>query len=505
MPLDNVNRRLSAQDASFLYGERPEAPLHIGSIAVFEGAVPYDGVVENIASKLHLIPRYQQRVVPAPFGISHPTWEWDPEFDLRRHVMRVTIEPPGTDAQLMALSAKLFAGMLDRNKPLWEIYMVEGLEGQRSAMVSKVHHCLVDGVSGIELLMIILDVSPNPAPPPPPQAVEPRPPIPPAPTRFIDAIFDNIAADLDRFLDFQKSAVESIATGESRTRAAMRSLEAAQPYLTTPVARAPFNKPLTSERSLACSEFSFAEIRAIRAACGGTVNDVVLTVLAGALGRYLELHGEPTEGRTARILAPVNVRREDERGALGNRVSMLLIETPVGEHDPVARLKAITELTETLKRQNVASGTEIIGEILSGTPPIIQSLAGVLPQPRNNLANMVCTNVPGPMIALYSVGHRLLAHYPLVPLGWEMGVGCGVTSYDQKLYFGLMADPHAAPDVARLKEFLDQAFVELRSAAGVTRSDLPQMGAVTPQTTGGTRRRRSAAPVAGQRMAADAS
>jgi WS/DGAT/MGAT family acyltransferase len=505
MPLDNSNRRLSAQDASFLYGERPESPLHIGSIAVFEGAVPYEGVVENIASKLHLIPRYQQRVVPAPFSISHPTWEWDPEFDLRRHVMRVKIDPPGNDAQLMALSAKLFAGMLDRDKPLWEIYMVEGLEGGRSAMVSKVHHCLVDGVSGIELLMIILDVSPNPAPPPPPQDVEPRPPIPPVSTRFIDAIFDNIAIDLDRFLDFQKSAVDAVATGDSRTRTAMRSLEAAQPYFATPVARAPFNKPLTGERSLACSEFSFAEIRAIRAACGGTVNDVVLTVLAGALGRYLELHGEPTAGRAARILAPVNVRREDERGALGNRVSMLLIETPVGEHDPVGRLKAITERTETLKRQNVASGTEIIGELLSGTPPIIQSLAGILPQPRNNLANMVCTNVPGPMIPLYSVGHRLLAHYPLVPLGWEMGVGCGVTSYDQKLYFGLMADPNAAPDVARLKEFLDQAFVELRSAAGVTRSDLPQMGATAPQTAGGTRRRRSAPPVAGQRMAADAS
>jgi WS/DGAT/MGAT family acyltransferase len=234
------------------------------------------------------------------------------------------------------------------------------------------------------------------------------------------------------------------------------------------------------------------------------VNDVCLTVLAGALGRYLELHGEKTADRSMRILAPVNVRREDERGALGNRVSMLLIEMPVGVHDPVERLKTITERTETLKRQNVAAGTEIIGEFLSGLPPILQSLAGLLPPPRNNLANMVCTNIPGPMIPLYSVGHRLLAHYPLMPIGWEMGVGCGITSYNQKIYFGLIADPNAAPDVARLKEFLDQAYVELRSAAGVARSDLPQLGESVPQSSA-PRRRRSPASAAGQAMAADAS
>jgi WS/DGAT/MGAT family acyltransferase len=499
-----MTRRLSAQDASFLYGERPEAPLHIGSIAVFEGEVPYERVVENISSKLHLIPRYQQRVVPAPFNIGHPTWEWDPDFDIGQHVKRVRINPPGTDAQLQALAAKLFEGMLDRNKPLWEIYMVEGLEGSRSAMVSKVHHCLVDGVSGIELLMIVLDVSPNPLPPLPAPEREAVPPIPPAPTRLVDAIFDNVRTELDRISDYSKSAVDAVVTGDSRARTAMRAVEAAQPYFSTPVARAPFNKPLARERIVACSEFSFAEIRGIRQACGGTVNDVVLTVLAGALGRYLELHGEKTADRSMRILAPVNVRREDERGTLGNRVSMLLIEVPVGVHDSVERLKLITERTETLKRQNVAAGADIIGEFFSGIPPMLQSLAGILPPPRNNLANLVCTNIPGPMIPLYNVGHRLLAHYPLMPIAWEMGVGCGVTSYNQKVYFGLIADPNAAPDVARLKEFLDQAFVELRSGAGVARTELPSMGEDAPPTTG-SRKRRSPAPAAGQALAADAS
>lgn len=503
MPQDNLSKRLSTQDASFLYSERPEAPLHIGSIAVFEGAVSYDRAFQNIASKLHLIPRYQQCAVPAPFNIAHPTWEWDPNFDLKRHFMSVKIDPPGTDAQLLELAAKLFEGMLDRNKPLWEMYLVEGLAGPRTALVSKVHHCLVDGVSGIELLMIVLDVSPHPPVPVPPSEPIERTPARGPVNRFFDAIFDNAAEQIDRWADSRASAVDAIATGDTRARTLMRGLETTLPYFTVPVTRAPFNKPLTGERKVACSEFSFAEIRAIRGECGGTVNDVVLAVLGGALGRYLEMHGQTTEGRTIRILTPVNVRREDEQGALGNRVSMLLVEVPVGGRDPVERLKLVTEKTERLKRQNVASGIELLGRMLNSPPPMLQALAGALPPPPNTLANMICTNVPGPMIPLYTVGHRMIAHYPLVPIAWEMGIGCGVTSYDQKLYFGLMADPQAAADVGRLKEFLDQAVVELRSAAGVSKSDLPEVGVAEEEV--GARRRRSTAPARTQAMAADAS
>src|SRR2546426_11315882 len=179
-------------------------------------------------SKPHLFPPSPQRAVPASSTIAPPTWEGAPVFDLHRHVRRVKLDRPGTDVQLMETSAKLFEGMLDRNKPLWEMYQVEGLEGNRTALVSKVHHCLVDGVSGIELLMIVLDVSSNPAPPPP-VVIDARPPIPAAPTRFIDAIFDNMTERLDRLSDLQKSTVDSMLTGESRTRTALRSLEATQP------------------------------------------------------------------------------------------------------------------------------------------------------------------------------------------------------------------------------------------------------------------------------------
>jgi WS/DGAT/MGAT family acyltransferase len=268
------------------------------------------------------------------------------------------------------------------------------------------------------------------------------------------------------------------------------------------VDRAPFNKPLKGKKKLAVSEFSFAEVRAIRANAGGTVNDVCLTVLGGALGRYFEMHGQKTTGRMARILTPVNIRREDERAALGNRVSMLLVEVPVGSGDPLERLAAINARTDRLKRSNVAEGVELFGDLVNNTPPAMQAFLGSLPPPPNTLANMVCTNVPGPMIPLYCVGHRMLAHYPLIPLGWEMGLSCGVTSYDQKLYFGLMADEDCAPDVERMKEFLDQAFVELRSAAGVTREEAPVRVGQAAVAVNARRRRASAA--ASQALAADA-
>jgi WS/DGAT/MGAT family acyltransferase len=501
MSQGNLGRRLSAQDASFLYQERDEAPLHIGSIAVLEGDVSYEKLVEHISAKLHLIPRYTQRAVPAPFNIGHPTWEWDPDFDIRNHIIEVRIDEPGTDAQLLDLSAKLFAPMLARDKPLWEMYLIHGLEGDRSAVAFKVHHCLVDGVSGIEILMMVFDVSPNPLPPPPPTEEVERGPIPSAASRFFDAIWDNWADAIDRWAEQQQQFVDALAEGAGRSRRIARAIETTAPFLQRPMDRAPFNKPLKGNRRLAVSEFSFAEIRAIRGATCGTVNDVCLTILGSALGRYLEMHGQKTEGRNARIFTPVNVRREEERGALGNRVSGLLVEVPVGSMDPVERLREVNARTEKLKKQNVAEGVQLMGDWINSVPPALQALSGMLPAPTNTIVNMICTNVPGPMIPLYCVGHRMIAHYPMVPLGFEMGVGCGVTSYDQRIFFGLMADEDCAPDVDRMKEFLDQAFVELRSAAGIGRSDIPQMGSQPLPAT--VRRRRPAATTA-EALAADA-
>ncbi len=490
------SQRLSAQDSTFLYMEQKETPLHIGSIGVFEGQISFDRFVENIRSKLHLIPRYQQITMPAPFNLGHPTWEWDQEFDLDRHIYQVTLEG-ATDDELYEKAAELFAPMLERDKPLWEIYVVNGLAGDRSALVSKVHHCLVDGVSGIELLMIVLDVSADPAPPPPAPEIEKKPPESSF-MRVVDALLDNVSADIDR-LAAQSTMNVDIAGGKTQVRSISRALETVLPYVQVPMARAPFNKPLKGGRVLGFSEFSFQEIRQIRQSAGGTVNDVVLTVLGGALGRYFEMHGQTTEGRTARVLTPVNVRKDEEKTSLGNRISMLLVEVPVGVSDPIERLQAINARTQALKNQNIADGIETLSGALGGAPPIMQAALGMLPTPPNTLAHMVCTNVPGPMIPLFCDGRRLLEHFPLVPIAWEMGVGLGVTSYNQKLYFGYMGDAGVGSDVQRLKEFTDQAYVELRSAAGVEKSDLPQLGVATEHETA-----HRAAGASQQALAADA-
>lgn len=497
MAQGDLSRRLSAQDAAFVYNESEAEPMNIGSVAVFEGEIPYEALVSNIQSKIHLIPRYRQLLTFAPLNLNHPTWEFDPNFAVRNHIIPVRLDAPGTADQLRDVAAKLFQGMLDRDKPLWEIYLVHGLEGGRSAMVSKVHHCLVDGVSGIELLMVVMDVSADPPPPAPAPEQPPVMPVPDPLTRLADALFDRLADSLRTTAGFQKSLLDTI-DNPAGLRSLGRALETALPYLAVPALRAPFNQRISVERTLAWSHYDFAEFRSIRQKAGGTVNDVVLAMLGGALARYYEAHGVKTDGQVARVGTPVNVRRSDQRGSLGNRVSMLLIEVPLGIRAPLERLAAIREQTERLKRQNVADGVELMSDSIGSVPPLMQSLMGALPKPPNTLINMVCTNVPGPMIPLYSIGQRLEAHYPLVPIAWEMGVGCAVTSYNQKLYFGLMADAKAAPDVDRLGSFLTEAYVELRAAAGVTPAEEPAMREKPAE------RRQRPAAAAGQALAADA-
>ena len=476
-----LSRRFGSQDAAFLYFDTDTAPMNVGAVAVFEGEIPFDEFVASVASRLHLVPRYRQRPVPPPFHVGRPTWEYDPHFDIARHIRRLRIEPPGTERQLADLAARLYAGRLDRGKPLWEVYMVEGLEGDRTAMIAKTHHCLVDGVSGIELLMVTLDVSPDPPPTsPPPEPYDP-PAIPDRPTLFLDAVWDNVTEGSQRWANLQKALVDVTMGGDaSGVLNVAYALGVATPYFAVPAQPAPFNGPFSGERKLACTDFSFQEVRDIRKACGGTVNDVVLAMLGGALGRYLEMHGERTQGKAMRVLTPVNVRREDERGALGNHIAMLLVEVPVDMSDPVQRLHTIAERTGQLKRAHVADGIESVAGVLLSMPAPLGAMLGVVGPPPNTVANIVCTNVPGPMIPLYTVGHRMLAGYPMPPPLWSMGINCGVMSYNGKLYFGLMADAQAAPDVERLRDFLDQSFVELRFAAGIDRPEATGAGLAEP-------------------------
>ncbi|MFQ5473194.1 MAG: wax ester/triacylglycerol synthase family O-acyltransferase [Dehalococcoidia bacterium] len=462
-----LNRRLGLEDTAFLFLESDESPSNVGSVAIFEGNMSFDRFLENVSSKMHLVPRYRQRVVGAPFNAARPTWEDDPDFDIRRHIRRLRLDAPGTLDDLMNLAARIHEGKMDRSKPLWEIYIVEGLEGDRTGMINKVHHCLVDGIAGIELLMITLDFSPEPAPAPPPERDYSPAPIPSWRTLLRDAIFDQTSEVIDRWADFQQSLVDLVSGEGSRWKAIRSAVGLAIPYFSVPAEPMPLNGKLSGKRKLATTAISFKEVREIRKAVGGTVNDVVLTALAGALSRYIESHGESTAGRSVRVVTPVNVRSDGEAGLLGNNISMLIVETPVGIDDPIERLAEISQRTTRLKESRAAEGVRAISDaLLSAPPPVIAALgrAGV---GINNLGNLVCTNVPGPMIPLYAVGHRMLAHYPIAPIVFDMGANVAVMSYDGMLYFGLVADRNAADDVHVLRDFLDEAYAELRDAAGV--------------------------------------
>lgn len=465
---NNLTRRLSAQDAGFLYLERSNAPLHIGSLGIYEGELSYERFVQHLDARLPSIPRYRQRVAFVPFQLFHPTWEDDPDFEIRNHVHHVTLQSGGGEQQLAELAAELFARPLDRDRPLWEMFIINGLENGRSALLAKVHHCLVDGVSGIELLMATLDISPDPSPMPEPPPWDPGP-LPDPNERLADAFWDQLSLQREALQEFVENLIDPWSRLQ-QTREVLDALDLTSTWSNQPSPETPFTVELGTERRLAFSDISFVEIREIRASLGGTVNDVVLAVLAGALRRYLILHDYDVEGLEFRVAIPVNVRVDEEQAELGNRISCMLAALPVGEPDPVKQLNIIRERLDQLKQANQAGGLAQLSRMAAYAPASIQALAGLAP-PDNTMINLICTNVPGPMIPLYCVGRPMLAHYPLVPLSLNLGLSVGVTSYNHRLYFGLIADPNAVPDVENLKRCLDESFFELRSAAGVAPSE----------------------------------
>ncbi|MDE3096769.1 MAG: wax ester/triacylglycerol synthase family O-acyltransferase [Chloroflexota bacterium] len=469
---------MSAEDAWFLYFEKPEAPLHIGSVAIFEGDIPFERLRESVDARMHLIPRYRQRAVAPPFHAAHPTWEDDPRFSIDRHVRAFDLPAPGSDQQLLDLAGELFAEMLPRDRPLWDIAVIRGLAGGRTAYLSRVHHCLVDGVSGIDLLLAVLDLTPNPAPPSPPaEPWQPREISGPM-EAWTDALLDRWEAGLRAWSDWQETLLDGRAQFRRMTELS-HALEVAMPLALRQPRPAPWNKPVGGSRRIAWTEVSFTDVRGIRSALGGTVNDVMLTLLGGALGRYLEAHGVRTEGATLRLQIPVNVRREDQKGALGNRVSMMLPEIPVGIADPVQRLAAVREETGRLKEQRQADAFESLITLAENIPAAYHALAGMGGVPRGAL-NLVCTNVPGPLIPLYSVGHRMLAHYPLVPLAGDLGIGVGITSFDKGLYVTIISDPEILADVDVIARLYAEEFERLRAVAGVVASDLSDIGVARP-------------------------
>jgi diacylglycerol O-acyltransferase len=462
-----LSTRLSSLDATFLYFEKKEAPMHIGSVSIFEGEIPFKKFVENLNARLPLLPRYQQKVTPDPFNLSHPTWEFDTDFDIKNHVFRIKLASPGSEAELVKLAGRVFTQLMDRSKPLWDLYLVYGLDCNRTAMIARVHHCMVDGISGVNLLKIILDMSPDAKPAP---VLEPAPP-PPRPDitrRFFDSLLGGMQEGMNRFMEFQNGLMnlaQSVAIEPAR--GAMPGLSQLLVALAAPASLLPFNRACSGERKLVWSRFSLAETRAIRAALKGTVNDVVLTVLAGAVARYAELHGQQIAGRNLRVMVPVSLRREEQIGTLGNLVSLLPLEIPLDLSDPLARFQHINSKTLAMKSARAAESFNMLAALIGILPASVQAVVGAMATFPLPPVNMVATNVPGPQVPLYAMGKRMIDYYPYVPVGYAVGCGCAIMSYDQQLYFGLTADAQAMPDVESLKTFLEESFFELRKAAGV--------------------------------------
>lgn len=462
--------RLSWGDTVFLHLEREGMPLNVASICVFEGEVSFDRCVQFIESKLPLLPRYFKRVVPAPFGLGLPSWEYDPEFDLSRHVSEVTLKH-GTDVELRALAAKLFGQLMDRRHPLWDLTMVRGLKGNRTGMIFRLHHCLADGIAGVGILNALLDASPEASLlPPKTQKVKfhiPRPkdPLTSLTSEFVDSYSDFIKRILSAMTDLLSMAERVAANGGPAARGEFASL---LPEITAFTERLRFNVIYRGPQKFACTEIPLADVKAIRLKCHTSVNDVILALVTATIRRYCELHGDPVKGKLLRIMVPVNLRGNTSVSELGNRISLVPVTIPLDIRKPRRLLAAVNKRTEFLKRMHAAELVSLAGGLIGMFPTSLQGMAGPLAsQLPITPFNLVCTNVPGPQMPLYLLGHKMLHCYPYVPVGGEMAVNCAILSYNGTAYFGFSGDVHAAPDLRKLEKLLQESFAELRQAVGI--------------------------------------
>ena len=462
MTTPTLRRRMTSMDASFLYFEKPTLPLHIGSTSVLDGPISKETMVGHMESRMHRIPRYRELAVFDAFNVGHPRWEDDPNFDVKRHIDEITLPKGASHADLMAAISTVHSQMLPRDRPLWKIVMIHGLPGGATGMCMLVHHCMVDGVSGIELLTTVTDLEKDVEP----EAPQPYTPSPASSTmeRARDAWRDTVESAMAQSADAVRWAMDP----EQQMRdmqAVTGALISAAPALMQPAPATPFNRPVSGSRSYAVVALSFGEIRGVRGALGGTINDVVLSALSGGMGVYLREQGIATDRMELRAMVPVNVRTEAAKKDLGNAVSMLIAPLPVGVLDPVERHNAVMSGMGRLKSANQAGGFALMTRLTEQVPPAMQAIAGSMIPNAPGLFNLVCTNVPGPQIPLYIAGRKVEELWPLVPLSAGMGLNVCLTSYNGVLYWGICADPKLVPDVDRVAVLVRESFDQLKEAA----------------------------------------
>lgn len=461
MSQPELNHRLSSLDATFLYLEKKECPLHIGSTSVFEGKVSLKDVQKHIEDRLHLIPRYTQKVVPDPFKIAHPTWEFDEDFDIKNHIFEIKSKKKVTHQDLVGIAGEKMTDVMDREKPLWELFVINNLEDGKSAMVAKVHHCMVDGISGVDLIKIMFDISPNPKPPPKEQ---PKPVKLDETRAFFDSLLGSMEEGMNRFMEMQAGMLYLASSlADPKMAEKLPHIAGVLPAVTTTAPPLPFNGECSGERKLAWSEFSFTDARLIKNVLGGSVNDVVLTLLSEAVARYSKTYDIDLTDRIVRFMVPVSLRQKEQRGSMGNLISILPVEIPLDIKELPKRFEFVHQKTALMKETKLAESLLTLGAMYSMIPAPLQSVIGQIAEAPLPPFNMVATNVPGPQIPLYLVGQKMLKHYPYVPVGYGLGLGCAIFSYNRDLYFGLSSDAKAMSDVGKFKEILDETFADLKA------------------------------------------
>ena len=456
--------RLSALDASFLHLERLETPMHVGAMSILEGEPFFDAdghfrigdVRDLVLSRMPLMPRFRRKLMSVPYDQGRPIWVDDDRFDITYHVRLTALPKPGSWEQLVALTTRVQEHLLDRDRPLWELWFVEGLEDGHVAIIQKTHHSLIDGVSGVDVATLLLDATP--AYTPPVVAEWRAEPAPNSTQLLVDTLRERMTEPTEII-----RSMRSLLRGPRRAVAAIGDAVRSMGTLMTRDAIAPrtsLNARTARHRRLSVVRVPLAEVKEIRAGLGGTVNDVVLTGVAGGLRRLLQHRGDATEDVQLRVLCPVSVRADEQRGELGNKVSAMFVNLPVDARTSLERLETISAQTRDLKERRQALGAEMIMSVSDYVAPTLMSLAARVVH-RQPFFNLVVTNVPGPQVPLYMMGARLLEAFPIVPLTRNLTVVVGILSYDGTMHFGLWADRDAFADLEVLAGGIDDAFAEL--------------------------------------------
>jgi diacylglycerol O-acyltransferase len=461
-----MSQRLSPIDASFLYMERPNVHFHVAGMAILDpgtrpgGPLAAAHLERLIADRIHLVPRFRQKAVFPPLGVGRPVWVDDADFDIRFHVRRAALPVPGGRRELAELVQRVHSRPLDRTKPLWEMYFVEGLEGGAVAVLSKSHHAMIDGMAGIDLATVMFDLSPEPQP------IQPRPwtPAPePVPGELlVSGLLEQVRHPVASLVDGVSRVLQApreVARGAGRVLGGMAELLARG---TAPPG--PFNVPVGPNRRFAMAEVPVSDAKLVKNALGGTVNDVVLAAVAGAVRRMLVARRERVKGLALRALVPVSIRDDSQRMTFGNQVSMFFLDLPVGEADPVRRLRRITAATARLKSSSQAVAASALINTVQWAPATLLGLAARTVA-RQRFANLVVSNVPGPQVPLYLDGARLQVAYPVMPIAETMALSVAVTSLSGTMGFGFTGDWDAVPDIDVLARALPEAMGELTKAA----------------------------------------